>query len=107
MELINKDIAMEYLMGNEIIYNKIKDSFLASYQNYKNIYQEFKEREKIEEAYNYIHSIKGISLNLGAEVLYRYASKALEILKKEQWRNDVIDQFFIALELTYNELKFL
>lgn len=107
MNLVNKNMAMEYLMGNEIIYDKIKKSFLNSYQNHKDKYQEFKENENIKEAYSYIHSIKGISLNLGAEILYKYANKALEVLKKEQWRNDVIDQFFIALELTYDELNFL
>ena len=63
MNLVNKNMAMEYLMGNEIIYDKIKKSFLNSYQNHKDKYQEFKENENIKEAYSYIHSIKGISLN--------------------------------------------
>ena len=107
MLYINKRIAMQYLMGNESIYNKIKNSFLISNSNYINRYIEIIDSNNIDEAYSYIHSIKGISLNLGAEKLFDSCNVVLEELKKGLWKKDLIEDFFKVLKGTYEELNFL
>lgn len=107
MNYIDKSIAMKYLMGNEKIFVKIKDSFLASNSNFMDRYFQLLESKNVDEAYLYVHSIKGISLNLGAYVLYDACENFLKELKKELWRKDLLDDFFQVLSFTYKELKLL
>ena len=52
----------------------------------------------------YVHSIKGVSLNLGAKVLYDACVSALEQIRKELWDNQTLKDFYIALRHTYKEL---
>ena len=107
MVLVNKKVAMDYLMGNELIFQRVKDSFLNSYQQFLSDYESLTATKDKNAAFNYIHSLKGISLNLGAEALYQAASVAVDSLKKELWIQEHIDSFFKTLEMTYNELKTL
>ena len=107
MVLVNKKVAMDYLMGNELIFQRVKDSFLNSYQQFLSDYESLNATKDKNAAFNYIHSLKAISLNLGAETLYQAASVAVDSLKKELWIQEHIDSFFKTLEMTYNELKTL
>ena len=107
MEYIDKNLAMEYLMGNTTIFNKIKNSFLESYKNYEEDYMKLVEAYDFSGLEIYIHSLKGISLNLGARVLYDRAIEALDPIRKKLWNAEVINSFIIALRGTYQELNSL
>ena len=101
MKYISYELAMNYLMNNKNIFNKIKNSFLASYKNYKEEYKKLLKGKNLEETERYIHSIKGISLNLGAKMLYDSAVEALEKLRKELWDQKSFKDFYIALNNPY------
>lgn len=105
MCLIDKKVAMNYLMGNEVIFTKIKDSFLDSYHNFQDDQASFNASKNVKQAHFYIHSLKGISLNLGALKLYDDSNLVLEELKKGLWNQDLVDRFFQTLDKTYQELK--
>lgn len=105
MNFISKEIAMSYLMGNEMIFSKIKASFLNSYINHENDFPALMERKNLKDLELYIHSIKGISLNLGAKVLYDTAVEALVHIRKELYDEKTLNSFFIALKGTYIELS--
>jgi len=107
MDYINVKLALEYLSGNEVIFKKLKNTFLANHCNYMEVYNRLIESCDINEAFSYVHSIKGIALNLGAEKLNDICDVVLKELKKESWRKDLIDEFFKTLRYSFFELTFL
>ena len=48
MKYVSYDLAMNYLMNNKNIFNKIKNSFLASYKNYKEEYKKLLKRRNLD-----------------------------------------------------------
>lgn len=107
VEYINKDVALKYLMGNERIFDKVKDSFLASYVNCDFDMNQLIQNHQPDELEIYIHSLKGIALNLGAEKLFNSAILALDSIKKGLWEESLFTDFHMVLIKTYNELKSL
>jgi hypothetical protein len=107
MNVVDKKVAMNYLMGNEKIFKLLKSSFINSNIDYETKYIDFNSNKNINDVYSYIHSIKGITLNLGAVLLYDSSCLVLEELKKELWNQSLIDQFFKALKQTIIELQAL
>ena len=104
MKYVSYELAMNYLMNNKNIFIKVKDSFLETYKLYKQDFKDLLEKKDFIELERYIHSIKGISLNLGAKILYDTCVKALQYIRKELWDNPSLKDFYIALRKTYKEL---
>lgn len=107
VKFVSYELAMNYLMNNKIIFEKIKNSFLSSYKNHKVDFKNILKQKNFSETERYIHSIKGISLNLGAKVLYDSCVAALEKIRKELWDPKSLKDFHIALRKTYCELDSL
>ena len=104
MKYISYELSMNYLMNNKNIFIKIKNSFLESYKTYKQDFKKLLKNKDFNELERYIHSIKGISLNLGAKILYDTCVNALDKIRKELWDNQTLNEFYIALRKTYKEL---
>lgn len=104
MKYISYELSMNYLMNNKNIFIKIKNSFLESYKTYKQDFKKLLKNKDFNELERYIHSIKGISLNLGAKILYDTCVNALQNIRKELWDNQTLKDFYIALRKTYKEL---
>ena len=104
MKYISYELSMNYLMNNKNIFIKIKNSFLESYKTYKQDFKKLLKNKDFAELERYIHSIKGISLNLGAKILYDTCVNALQYIRKELWDNQTLKDFYIALRKTYKEL---
>ena len=107
MKYVSYELAMNYLMNNKNIFIKIKNSFLASYKNHKQDFKSLLKEKNFGEMERYIHSIKGISLNLGAKILYDSCVLSLEKIRKELWDQKSLKDFYIALRKTYCELDSL
>ena len=88
MKYISYELSMNYLMNNKNIFIKIKNSFLESYKTYKQDFKKLLKNKDFNELERYIHSIKGISLNLGAKILYDTCVSALEKIRKELYENE-------------------
>ena len=104
MKYISYELSMNYLMNNKNIFIKIKNSFLESYRSYKLDYKKLLKNKDFIGLEKYIHSIKGISLNLGAKPLYDACVNALQNIRKELWDNQTLKDFYIALRKSYKEL---
>lgn len=107
MKYVSKETALKYLSGNEMLFQRVKDSFLNSYMNFDADLTSLillQDRKQLE---IYIHSLKGISLNLGAECLYEQAIIALDVIRKGLWAPSIFEEFRIVLDKTYQELKSL
>lgn len=105
MNCISMEIAMRYLMGNTHIFSKIRNSFLDSYKNFEKDYLILVKNKESKNLECYIHSLKGISLNLGAYKIYDESNKVLDLLRKGVWDEDEIFMFLFTLKNTYLELE--
>jgi signal transduction histidine kinase/CheY-like chemotaxis protein len=93
---IDTNIGLAHMASNKILYLKILNIF---YENYKDI----KLENKNEEEFNrFIHTIKGLSANIGAENLNTIVKQINTIDDKS-----LIDKFYIELNLVINELEIL
>ena len=105
MGYVDKKIALQYLANSERLFDKIKTSFLNSYQNAEEDIKKLLDERNIEELHRYVHSIKGISLNIGSMTLYDDSSALVEKLKKEEINLHLIDNFIETLNYVLLELK--
>ncbi len=104
MNYVDKSIALKYLANNEMVFHKVKESFLNTYKNgVEELTRLYNEKNK-EDLYRYIHSLKGISLNIGSMVLYEDACYILDKLKKEGNDLPSLEQFIYTLRNVYDEL---
>lgn len=104
MNYVDKEIALKYLANSEKLFNKVKDSFLNSYKNAVEDINYLCNTNNIDELYRYIHSIKGISLNIGSMVLYEDSEAVLEKIKKEA-KLPSLEQFIYTLRNVCYELS--
>lgn len=105
MNYVDKNVALKYLAGNENIFNKVKNSFIASYKNALSEINKMCEDHDLEELYRYVHSIKGISLNIGSMILYDDCVDVLEKMKKEGNKIPSLEQFINTLQNVCLELE--
>ncbi len=101
------DLAMDYLMNQKTIFTAVKNSFLKSYEDYQVAYWAMVEQKNQKQLERYIHSIKGISLNLGAQMLYDSAVLVLVFIRNNEWDAVSLQTFYDVLDHTYQELSSL
>jgi hypothetical protein len=102
---VNKTLALSYLAGSEVIFNKLKNNFLDSYKNFNEDILSFYNTNNYQELYRYIHNIKGISLNLGSKNLYDDSILVLEEFKKDVYNLSNIEKLLNTLTIVYSELE--
>lgn len=105
MSYVDKRVALQYLANSEKLFDKIRLSFLKSYKNAVEEINEMLSNDNKEDLYRYIHSIKGISLNLGSMILYEDSCNVLEKIKKEEISLPLLEQFIHTLRSVYDELE--
>ena len=89
----------------ENLFNKIKTSFLNNNQDTIDNITKCLLENNIEELHRIIHSIKGISLNIGSMVLYEDSSAVVEKLKKEEIDLPLLERFIDTFNNVYLELS--
>ncbi len=102
----NAGIATMANMTN--IYNKVVESFITNYQNFSTLLTTLisKNETDLKEARRHVHSIKGISLNLGSKPLYDISEQfELDILSENiDTINAKLPIFLEIFEAVYKEL---
>ncbi len=92
----------------ESIYNKVVDSFIKNYSNFNSLIKNLlnEENANYKEARRHVHSIKGISLNLGSKKLYDISAKYENIILEQDVKliNDTLDVFLNIFNHVYSEL---
>lgn len=76
LEVVDVSLALDMMGGNELIYQKVIDSFISNQCNLVEDINENLETDK-SEARRLVHSCKGIAINIGSPKLYDVAT-ALE-----------------------------
>lgn len=105
MSYVDKKIALQYLANSEKLFDKIKNSFLESYKNAEQDIKKLIDDNNVEELHRYIHSIKGISLNIGSMPLFDDSQAVVEKLKKEEINLPLIENFVETLKLVILDLS--
>ena len=99
MAYIEKKIALDYL-GSLNLFNIVALSFLSSYEDFVLRVKYMTDEEEI---HNEIHSLKGITLNLGMVLLYDETTKLLKKIRDKE--NYSLTSLFEIFKNTYEELK--
>ncbi|MFI3251936.1 MAG: hypothetical protein R3Y60_02220 [bacterium] len=93
---INYDLAVKYTYSKELL-KKIASRFLEEYENLALKLLDFSK----EEVLAIVHKIKGITLNLGAEKLYKDCIK----LESSDSYDDMLKVFIYTFNKSYAELS--
>ena len=105
MSYIDKNIALKYLANSEKIYDKIKNKFLDDYKDIVVDLEKISSTNQIEEIYRYIHSLKGVSLYIGSQVLYDDCTVFLDKIKMEGTNIPSLEQIINTMKNVYFELE--
>lgn len=76
---------MERLGGNEALLQRLLVKFHDTYENTAEILHSLLDRAEREEAYRLVHSIKGVSANLGIGKVYRSAIVLENCMKADRY----------------------
>lgn len=91
---------MERFMDNEDLFEKFIFKFIDD-PNYKEMMDAY-HNNRVEDAFNAAHTLKGVSGNLGINGVYKVSIPLVEILRKNTF--DGSEELFIQLEAAYNQI---
>ena len=98
---------LERLGGNEALLERLLVKFHDTYGNSTQNLHLLLESSDLEEAYRLVHSIKGVSANLGIGKVYRSAIVLENCMKAEKYSNmrTETDTFLAELETVFAALS--
>lgn len=105
MNYVNKEVAFRYLTGIEHLFDTLAKSFLESYKNFENEVTDSYQNNNFEKLYNHVHSLKGITLNIGMEELYNVCVNVLSDIRFQRLSENQIKKLLDVFNNTYQELK--
>lgn len=103
--MIDQEKGLSTLMNNKTIYFNVLKRFYNRYNDTKKLYA-YLENQDYNELYFEIHTIKGLSLNLGAVNLH-----SLSVTLNDQYKTEtlvdvkLVKQFLIELNTVIKEIK--
>ncbi len=92
------DVVLHRLGGSEALLDRLLVKFLDSYRDATGLLSSLLAEEKREEAYRLVHSIKGVSSNLGLAGIYRTSTDVEVALKDSRETPGEIDSFTRELD---------
>jgi FOG: HPt domain len=95
----DESAVMERLGGNEALLGKLMSKFYATYRDTRAELLVRLEKNDYEEAHRIVHSIKGVSANLGIGKLYRLAIALESKMKAGEFDRITPDVLAFLLEL--------
>lgn len=105
MEFFNSVFAQQQLSGNHEILCRLLTKFIDDYQNAESDIKEMIETNNFTSAHMLIHTLKGVSGNLGMEQLHDFCKTAENLAKQECLRPDDVNQLTHLIAETTKRLK--
>lgn len=102
---IDYDLAMDYLDNSEELFKLCAKSFIESYEDFIEICLHCVNTADMEEFYRQVHSLKGITLNLGMQLLYDVCNEVVIAYRKKELTTELLDSLLSTFDRTYLELK--
>lgn len=101
---IDVDLALRYLGGNKELYYKFINLFLSNYHDFVFKLDEYRKIDILEFRRN-VHSLKGITTNLGAAFLYEECVILEKRVDEDCLDDEAYKRFVNAFNKAYNDLK--
>jgi HPt (histidine-containing phosphotransfer) domain-containing protein len=102
---VEENVWMEYLAGSKDLFKIVGESFVKDYASYHSeIVQNIRDK-KIDDLHNQLHSLKGITLNLGMKKLYDQTENTLIPIRKDIIDTKEFDELLKVFDASYLELK--
>jgi HPt (histidine-containing phosphotransfer) domain-containing protein len=92
-EILNVKEAMARLGNNEDLYKKLLGLFLTQYKDFEKTLTDMVATGNQEELLRYVHTVKGVAGNLGADLLFSAADELNQSLKQGKVNNILIEKF--------------
>lgn len=102
---IEDDIWKNYLDNSFELFALVGKSFLESYKDFESKIRSEFDMKKIDLIHEALHSIKGITLNLGMSKLDNATEEALTFIRKDILDKDSIENMLNIFNNTYKELE--
>lgn len=106
------DVAMSYLGGLDGLFRKVASSFISEYKDFRLRVEDALSKEETSYAnymdsklYALLHTLKGITLNLGLKRLYDELLSLLKELKEGKIDKEKIASVLKTFDASFNELQ--
>jgi HPt (histidine-containing phosphotransfer) domain-containing protein len=99
LSIFDAQFALNQFSGNQSLLVQILGKFIQQYQLFDTLLAEHLKQEDFHAAKQQIHTIKGVSGNLGMKALYQECKK-LEVSLNDQANKDTLDDFLSILTQT-------
>jgi HPt (histidine-containing phosphotransfer) domain-containing protein len=104
VNIFDTQFAINQFSGNETLLVKILDKFIQQYQHFETLLTEHLQQQDLNAANQQIHTLKGVSGNLGMKALYQ-ACKELEVNLANQETENASDDFLQVFKQTLSVIK--
>lgn len=105
--IFNTEAALERLGGNKDLYKKLLGLFIAEYQNMDEVLWKMVDSQDIDSIQRYVHTVKGVAGNLGADNLFKVSEELNLNLKQGEFDSHLLEVFIEELNKTVNSAKSL
>lgn len=105
LPILNYDFALNQLGGNEALLTKMLGKFENEFRETPTEIADLIENNDIKNAKMKVHTVKGISGNLGLQALYDCATKLDAALRIGEFSQDMMAQFSSLVSLTCAEIQ--
>lgn len=102
--LIDHEFALKQFSGNNALLLKMLDKFIQQYQGVGELLQALFAKQDIPSIKLQVHTIKGVSGNLGMTALHR-ASRMYEVQIDESKDSTTLDSYIAVINLTLDKVK--
>jgi HPt (histidine-containing phosphotransfer) domain-containing protein len=99
LSIFDTQFAINQFSGNQLLLVKILEKFILQYQNFDTLIAEQLQQEDLHEAKKQVHTIKGVSGNLGMKALFG-ACKELEVNLDSQVTEHTLQEFLNIFKQT-------
>jgi HPt (histidine-containing phosphotransfer) domain-containing protein len=104
VSIFDTQFAINQFSGNETLLVKILDNFIQQYQHFDMLLTEHLQQQDLNTANQQIHTLKGVSGNLGMKALYQ-ACKDFEVNLANQETANTLDDFLQVFKQTLSVIK--
>lgn len=104
VSIFDTQFAINQFSGNETLLVKILDKFIQQYQHFDTLITEHFQQQDSNAANQQIHTLKGVSGNLGMKALYQ-ACKELEVNLANPETENTLDDFLQVFKQTLSVIK--
>jgi HPt (histidine-containing phosphotransfer) domain-containing protein len=104
VNIFDTQFAINQFSGSETLLVKILDKFIQQYQHFETLLNEHLQQQDLNTANQQIHTLKGVSGNLGMKALYQ-ACKELEVNLANQETENSSEDFLHIFKQTLSVIK--